>query len=35
MLAASNGDTELVGILVDGGAEIDLQDNNVSSADWV
>ena len=33
--AAAKGFTEIVGILIQGGADIDLQDNQVSSADWV
>ena len=35
MLAASNGDTEVVGILIEGGADVDLKSNNVSNVDWV
>ena len=33
MLAASNGDTEVVGILIEGGADVNLQNKYVSSAD--
>ena len=35
MLAAYRGHTEVVGILIEAGADVDLQSNNVSSADWV
>ena len=35
MLAAARGSTEVVGILVEGGADVNLQNINVSSADWV
>ena len=34
-LAVDNGRTEVVGILVEGGADVNLQDRDVSSADWV
>ena len=33
--AAMNGHTEVVGILIEMGADIELKDNSVSSADWV
>ena len=35
MWAAANGHTEVVGILIEGGADMNLQTNDVSSADWV
>ena len=34
-LAAFKGHTEVVGILVEGGANINLKNKHVSSADWV
>ena len=34
MRAAANGFTEVMGILIEGKADINLQDNVVSSADW-
>ena len=33
--AATSGHTEVAGILIVAGADVDLQDNQVSSADWV
>ena len=33
--AADNGRTEVVGILIEAGADINLQDNGVRSAEWV
>ena len=35
MKAAHKGHTEVVGILIEGGANMDLEDNDVSSADWL
>ena len=35
MKAAHKGHTEVVGILIEAGADMDLQHNDVSSADWV
>ena len=35
IIAVDNGRTEVVGILVAGGADVDLQDRAVSSAHWV
>ena len=32
---AVKGHTEVVGILIEAGADMNLQDNDVSSADWV
>ena len=35
IVAAINGHTEVVGIMIEGGADIDLQNSDVSSADLV
>ena len=35
MKAALKAHTEVMGILIEGGANMDLQDNDVSSADWL
>ena len=34
-LAAASNRTEVVGILIEAGADIDLKENDVRSADWV
>ena len=35
MKAALKGHTEVVGILIEGGANMDLQQNDVSNVDWM